>query len=58
MIQATLVSCRSTSTVTSSPRQENYSYTGDEVMDSYELTEAGGEHLVYTDDHHTARRTW
>jgi hypothetical protein len=33
--------------------QENYSYTGNEVMDSYELTEANGDHLVYTDDHHT-----
>lgn len=33
--------------------QENYSYTGNEVMDSYELTESDGDHLVYTDDHHT-----
>jgi hypothetical protein len=32
--------------------QENYSYTGGEVMDSYELTEANGDHLVYTDDNH------
>ncbi|HJP79666.1 MAG TPA: hypothetical protein VJ914_35675 [Pseudonocardiaceae bacterium] len=32
--------------------QENYSYTGGEVMDSYELTEANGDHLVYTDEHH------
>jgi hypothetical protein len=33
--------------------QENYSYTGGQVMDSYELTEANGDHLVYTDDHHS-----
>ncbi len=33
--------------------QENYSYAGGEVMDSYELTEADGDHLVYTDEHHT-----
>jgi hypothetical protein len=33
--------------------QENYSYSGGEVMDSYELTEANGDHLVYTDEHHT-----
>ena len=35
--------------------QENYSYAGGEgggVMDSYELTEANGDHLVYTDDNH------
>ena len=32
--------------------QENYSYTGGEVMDSYELSEADGDHLVYTDEDH------
>lgn len=36
--------------------QENYSYTGgggdNAVMDSYELTEANGDHLVYTDENH------
>lgn len=32
--------------------QENYSYTGGEVMDSYALTEADGDHIVYTDEHH------
>ncbi|HEY4018153.1 MAG TPA: hypothetical protein VGM75_05670 [Pseudonocardiaceae bacterium] len=33
--------------------QENYSYTGGQVMDSYELTEANGDHLVYTDEDHS-----
>lgn len=33
--------------------QENYSYAQDQVVDSYELTEANGDHLVYTDDHHS-----
>ncbi|HEX3614164.1 MAG TPA: hypothetical protein VHU88_20940 [Sporichthyaceae bacterium] len=33
--------------------QENYSYAQDEVVDSYELTEANGDHLVYTDDDHS-----
>ena len=36
--------------------QENYSYSGggadDSVLDSYELTEANGDHIVYTDEHH------
>jgi hypothetical protein len=38
--------------------QENYAYAGgadgtdSAVMDSYELTEANGDHLVYTDEHH------